>query len=144
MTTPASSSPAAQPPDGPAQPGPAQPGAAPGRRGWGAVSIVLVLSSSPRVRILRESGQLEQAFRVYFQAIFWLAGATVLSFVSLLLDTDRSLGGIRRTLARGLQAFNRREGVCTGLRMGVRLPSRDARRVTRWATVVVPVAKSAH
>ena len=42
MTTPASSSPAAQPPDGPAQHGPAQPGAAPGRRGWRAVSIVLV------------------------------------------------------------------------------------------------------
>ena len=47
MTTPASPSPAAQPPPDPAQPDPAQPdpaqpGPAPARRGWGAVSIVLV------------------------------------------------------------------------------------------------------
>src|SRR5207249_620650 len=55
-----------------------------------AVSIVLVLSPSPRFRILRESGQLERAYRVYFQAILWLAASTVLSFVALLLDTDRS------------------------------------------------------
>jgi hypothetical protein len=53
-----------------------------------AVSIILAVGQMPRFRLLRESAQRDTVFRVYFQAILWLAVTTVWALAALVADTD--------------------------------------------------------
>ena len=55
-----------------------------------AVSIILIFGQAPQFDLLRRSGQYPAVFRIFFQAITWLALAAVWSFVGLLADTDTS------------------------------------------------------
>ena len=53
-----------------------------------AVSIILIFGQSTRFDLLRQSDQYKAIFRIFFQAILWLALAALWGFVGLLADTD--------------------------------------------------------
>ena len=53
-----------------------------------AVSIVIVFGQLPKLRILRQSQQYANVFRVFFQAVNWLAFTTIWALIGLLVDRD--------------------------------------------------------
>src|SRR5438046_2622337 len=53
-----------------------------------SVSVVMIFGQMPRFNLLRDKGRYNEAFGVYFQAIQWLAIATIWSILALLIDTD--------------------------------------------------------
>jgi len=55
-----------------------------------AVSIVLIIGSSPALQVVKDAGHLPTIYRIFFQTILWLAVATIWAFVGLLADTDTS------------------------------------------------------
>jgi hypothetical protein len=55
-----------------------------------AATIVLVYAQLPRFRVLRDTGTIRIAFRVYIQSSIWLGIATILEFVGLVADTEKA------------------------------------------------------
>lgn len=54
------------------------------------ISIIAAFGGMGRFKILRDSGQFETIFHVYYQAIVWLAITVIWSLVGLLFDSDAS------------------------------------------------------
>lgn len=54
------------------------------------VSILTLALSSPRLRLLRKSGQVETIWRVCFQCLAFLALVAVLGFAAVLADSDKA------------------------------------------------------
>jgi hypothetical protein len=55
-----------------------------------AMSIVIPAVAHPRMRLVRESGQIETLWRVFRQAITWLGLTTALALVAMVVDRDDS------------------------------------------------------
>src|SRR5947207_3431345 len=53
-----------------------------------AVPIILGFAQMPRLKVVRDSTQYPEVFRLFFQAIYWLSLAAIGALVSLLTDTD--------------------------------------------------------
>lgn len=55
-----------------------------------AIAIVLGYADSGRLTFLRDSKTIGQLWRVFSSNIWWLAGATLTSFLALIFDRERS------------------------------------------------------
>jgi hypothetical protein len=56
-----------------------------------SILVALVSSETPRMKFLRESAAYPQIWTIYTSAIRWLAAATAVSLVALLLDHEKAV-----------------------------------------------------
>lgn len=53
-------------------------------------TLVLTISSVPRLAIVRNSKHYSTLWKVFFSAIWWLAGSTIIALIGLFIDRDTS------------------------------------------------------
>ncbi|HUX86947.1 MAG TPA: hypothetical protein VMW65_08090 [Chloroflexota bacterium] len=53
-----------------------------------AVSILITIVDSPKFRVVREAGHVDQLWAIFFQAIWAFGAATVLAILGLLFDRE--------------------------------------------------------
>lgn len=53
-----------------------------------ATAVILAFGDMPKLRLLRDSGQYQRIFTIYFSAMKWMSVLTVVAFAGLLVDTD--------------------------------------------------------